>query len=577
MHFTVVWATVLQYLSLYPSHCMQFLKTTSCSLFVLLLALSSAAQAEPFTKRVVTTGLNFPWELIAGPDGWLWVTERVGGRITRVDPATGTKTTAVTISEVYTAAGQDGLMGMVLHPSLGTGAGQDWVYVAYTYDADPSTTSVSRKTKIVRFTYNTITKTLESPVTVLSNLPASNDHNSGRLVMGADEKLYYTIGDLGANQFGNKCNEIQSQVLPTATQVTAADWAAYAGKILRLNLDGSVPTDNPVLGGVRSHVYSYGHRNAQGLVFGAGGILYSAEHGPKSDDEINVIIAGKNYGWPFVSGFKDGQAYEYGNWSGASNCASLAYSDYTLPAGVPRQTEASFTAADFQPPIRTLFTVNNSYNFQNAACAGNYFICWPTVGPSSLDVYTKTAGGIPGWANSLLVVSLKQGKVYRLKLAADGLSTADTIGYFETTNRYRDVAVSADGTKFYLATDNSGSTSGPTAGYTSTLENPGSILEFSYTGTLLNLTTRLQAGLQPRNLEIKLYPNPVVSTLHYQLPSGPLPLYLQVYNADGQEIVKMILAKRQGQLGVGHWPKGSYLLTIKDANGTVLAQQKLIK
>src|SRR5690606_27127609 len=110
-------------------------------------------------------------------------------------------------------------------------------------------------------------------------------------------KLYYTVGELGHNQFGNYQLPIEAQRLPTAEEVAAQDWSAYVGKVLRLDLDGGIPDDNPEIGGVRSHVFTYGHRNPQGLAFGPDGTLYSAEQGPKTDDEINILEAGKNYGW----------------------------------------------------------------------------------------------------------------------------------------------------------------------------------------------------------------------------------------------------------------------------------------
>ena len=105
-----------------------------------------------------------------------------------------------------------------------------------------------------------------------------------------------------------------------------------------LNPDGGIPDDNPVINGVRSHVYTYGHRNPQGLVF-VGDLLFEAEHGPSSDDEINLLVAGGNYGWPHVAGFRDDQGYVYGNWSAAPDCEKLAKSYFPtdIPASVPQQ------------------------------------------------------------------------------------------------------------------------------------------------------------------------------------------------------------------------------------------------
>ncbi|MFB3062507.1 MAG: glucose/sorbosone family PQQ-dependent dehydrogenase, partial [Candidatus Binatia bacterium] len=419
---------------------------------------------EPFAFRVVATGLDFPWEMTWGPDGFLWVTERVGKRVTRVRPKDGKKTTALTIDDVYQLdSGQDGVLGMALHPELLTGTGNDYVYLAYTYDADVSANGPNRRVKIRRYTYNAILHTLASPVDLITNLPASDDHNGGRMVLGPDGKLYYTIGDQGGNQFANFCNPIRSQQLPTAAQVKARDWTTYQGKVLRLNLDGSIPKDNPTIAGVVSHIYSYGHRNPQGIVFAPDGTLYACEHGPKTDDEVNLIEAGKNYGWPHVAGEKDDRAYVYGNWSASTGppCSALTYSTYTIPLSVPQQKESEWSHPDFVPPLKTLYTVDNGYNFQDPSCAldEQYYLCWPTVAPSSLDFYTANENGIPGWENSLLMPTLKRGTLYRLKLSSDRRATVgDAIGYFKTPNRYRDIALSPDKRTLYLCTDSEGGT-----------------------------------------------------------------------------------------------------------------------
>src|SRR5690606_10548112 len=115
------------------------------------------------------------------------------------------------------------------------------------------------------------------------------------------------------------------------------DWSAYVGKVLRLDLDGGIPDDNPEIGGVRSHAFTYGHRNPQGLAFGPDGTLDSAEQGPKTDDEINILEAGKNYGWPHVAGYQDDMAYVYANWSEGPEDAE--YSDFVIPESVPTQAE----------------------------------------------------------------------------------------------------------------------------------------------------------------------------------------------------------------------------------------------
>jgi PQQ-dependent dehydrogenase (s-GDH family) len=447
------------------------------------------ASREAFGKRVVTTGLANPFQVVWGPDDFLWVTERTGSRITRVQPSDGSKTTAITIREVLQADGPGGLLGMALDPGLLKGSGNDFVYVAYTYDGDPDPKVLRRKTKIVRLAYDGKTLTLASPKDILTNLPAGTDHQGGRLVFGPDRKLYFSIGDLGANQLANFCMPDHSQNLPTAAQVQARDWSLYVGKVLRMNLDGSVPSDNPTIAGVKSHVYSYGHRNPQGLAFAPSGKLYESEHGPNTDDEINLIQAGRNYGWPHVAGYKDDQSYAYANWSASKGvpCSSLKFTAYPeVAASVPLQKESEWSHPDFTPPIQTFRTVPTGYNFKDPKCAERelYYQCWPTVAPSSLAVYSAT-NGIPGWAHSLLMPSLKHGTVYRIRLNGAGTAVVgepDENEFFKTVNRYRDVAVRPDGLALFIATDVGGNTQDERGRPASGVENPGSILEFRYTG-----------------------------------------------------------------------------------------------
>ncbi|MGB3617235.1 MAG: glucose/sorbosone family PQQ-dependent dehydrogenase [Catalinimonas sp.] len=470
---------------------------------LLLCTLRVQAQSEVegfvMTQLLPDRSLASPWEMVFGPDSTLWVTERTGKRVQRIDPETGEFDRLVSIPGVFQDAGQDGLLGMALHPELGTGTGNDYVYLSYTYQDG------GRRQQIVRYTYSITDNdgTLADPDTLIDGLPASNDHNSGRLIFGPDGLLYYTIGDQGANQFGNRCNPIEAQRLPTQEEVDAEDWGAYKGKVLRLNTDGSVPDDNPLLEGVRSHVYSYGHRNPQGLVFGPGGKLYSNEHGPKSDDEVNLIVAGGNYGWPHVAGFQDDSAYAFCDWSSAPDCGDLRYSDYNCPEGATQTAETAWEAPEnFVEPLKALFTVGNDYNFQDSECQAA-FICWPSVAPSSLDYYAPGPDSIPGWGHSLLVVSLKRGAVYRFALSTDRDSiVSDTMKIWNTQNRYRDIALHPDGRTFYVATDPSGQTSGPSGGNTGQLDNPGTILRFRYE---VISTARADAVREPL---FTLAPNP---------------------------------------------------------------------
>jgi PQQ-dependent dehydrogenase (s-GDH family) len=457
----------------------------TCSLAVAVLGATTgrADAGEAFSSRVLASGLANPWEITWGPDGVLWVTEQDVGRVSRVRPSDGARRTVLEIPDVLLTdpGAQDGLLGMALDPRWSSGRRHRRVYVAYAYDADPSPATVTGRVKIRRYTYRG--GRLTDPVELITGMPASNDHDSGRLAFGPDGKLYYTIGDQGANQFKNTCKPIRAQDLPTADQVSAGDWQTYQGKILRLNTDGSIPADNPVLAGVRSHIYSYGHRNAQGITFGPGRRLYSVEHGPRTDDELNLIRSGGNYGWPHVLGNRDLQAYTYANWSASRlvPCNAATYSDYVIPPWVPQQQESEWDDPAFTPPLRTFFTVPSDYRFVDPTCAapGTGFVCWPTIAPSSVDAYT-TAGGVPGWANSLLITTLKHGTVYRLKLSETGEPVGDLVPYWTSVNRYRDIAIRPDGRVFYVATDRRGLIRDGASRPTRTAENPGAILEFRY-------------------------------------------------------------------------------------------------
>jgi PQQ-dependent dehydrogenase (s-GDH family) len=423
--------------------------------------------------RVIREHLNFPWEIAWGPDNFLWITERTSFQVSRINPENGDRHVILELSDGYQVSGQDGLLGMALDPGLLQNNGNDYVYISYTYNAADPAAAPDRRQKIVRYTYNPATEQLDFALPLILGLPASLDHNGGRLIFGPDGKLYYSIGDQGANQYDRACELNKAQQLPTAP----LDFASYPGKTLRINPDGSVPSDNPVLSGVQSHVFTYGHRNHQGLSFGPDGILYGSEHGPKSDDEINILSTGRNYGWPLISGYRDDRAYAYREWASSSvPCDSLTYSDYSVPPSVPVQTETSLTL-DFTEPLTTMFTVDSDHMFLDPACEMiGGFLCWPTIAPSSVTAYEG-----PLWPGiSLLVTSLKHGLLYRWSVTdSTSLDTLAPMPETETQNRYRSLTVSPDGNKIYVVTDVIGA-SYVSRGASLEIANPGAILEFSY-------------------------------------------------------------------------------------------------
>lgn len=422
---------------------------------------------EAFTSRVVASGFEDPWEVAWGPDGFLWVTERIGKRVVRVNPADGTRHVAVTIDEVYQKLAQDGLLGLALHPQLLRGS--NYVYVMYTYDADAGPESLQRA-KIRRYTYDPASQLLTEPLDLLTDIPHGPDHGASRIVFGPDNALYASRGDHGSNFLAYYCVPIRTQELPTAADVKARIWQGYEGKILRLNLDGSIPDDNPILAGVRSHVFSYGHRNPQGMAFGPDKRLYASEHGQDTDDEVNRIEAGRNYGWPLIAGYKDNLYYTYANWSASSPtpCAGLKYSR-DVPDTVPRTKETDVKMRDFTPPLKTFFTVPVGYNQRTLGNA--------TAALAGLDIYTSRA--IPGWNPSILVAGMISGAIFRMPLRA---SKEPPLTYFKAQDRYRDLAIAPDGVRIYVATDSEGRTLTSTGEITTKLAHPGALLEFTYVG-----------------------------------------------------------------------------------------------
>jgi glucose/arabinose dehydrogenase len=263
-------------------------------------------------------------------------------------------------------------MGMAFHPDF---AAEPYVFVAHSYRDGGSI-----RNRLLRLRYDGTT--LGDPEPLLAAIPGNRNHNGSRLAIGPDRLLYMTTGDAGRARL-------------------AQELASLAGKTLRLTLDGRPAPANPF----GTFVYSYGHRNAQGIVFHPEtGALYVAEHGPGDNDEVSRVERGGNYGWPAVHGFCDGDT------SGE---------------------EAFCRSNEVAEPIAA----------------------WtPTVGLSGIDVYN--ADLIPGWKGSLLVTSLRGATLFRLRLAEDGTEVLEKEALFRGQfGRLRDVMVGPDGV-IYLATSN---------------------------------------------------------------------------------------------------------------------------
>jgi aldose sugar dehydrogenase len=319
------------------------------------------------TIRVVKDSLDIPWEIIWGPDNHIWATERFG-RVSRINPETGKQTVLLNLSAQVYAKSETGMLGMVLHPDF---KNNPHVFIAYTYLSGSSI-----QERVVRFNYEG--DTLIPADTLIGEIRGHTTHVGCRLIILPDNTMLMSTGDA------------QQQSLPL-------NKSSIVGKILRMNLDGSVPSDNP---DPASLVWSYGHRNAQGLWLAPNGIIYSSEHGPTTDDELNILQKGGNYGWPRVAGFCDSPPED-------------AYCD----------------TAQVNEPLA---------------------VWTPTIAPADIIWYDHPS--IPELQDKLLMTVLKDKSLIAFGFNPAGDTLVSQKKYLKNElKRLRDICVSPDG-KIYLAT-----------------------------------------------------------------------------------------------------------------------------
>ena len=520
--------------------------STNFNICVTDYLLPSSRMGEVFSRTILSeaNALQFPWEITYGPDDSLWVTESRGYKVYKISPASGAKRVVLDLSSTSTWFGnpgtggldtlyaqsmnlwtswpQGGLAGLALHPKFGLNQNKDFVYLDYVWKRNGGTSpsGIIYQNKLVRFTYNNVNGRLENPVVLVAQLPGSSDHNSQRIIiapvaLSGPDFLFVASGDMGAGQFGNRYRPNNSQNVNS-----------YEGKILRFNLESDgqagdlqwIPNDNPY--NASSAVWSIGMRNNQGFAYDASlNILYGSSHGPYSDDEINIIEGFKNYGHPLVVGYAadgnyNGTATRGTNLSvsaGATykDCAITGYS----PPVPPYVNANSFCGQSSIAPIGNELT---NVSAINASGTGSYkdpiFSGYPSVpanilniwqnstgnnsweseGWSGMDIYTNKV--IPGWKKSLVSAGLKWGRLVRMKVDATGTKTlpsniggalgnvGDTVTYFQSSNRYRDLAFAPNGKDIFIVMDNNSATSGPGTANPTTPACPGCVLKYSFLG-----------------------------------------------------------------------------------------------
>lgn len=315
-------------------------------------------------------GMDIPWEIIYGPDDHLWVTERKG-LISRIDPVTKTKSIVLNLLSTVYANSEAGLLGMALHPDF---TNTPEVFIAYTYGSFGNI-----RERFEKYTFDGTN--LVNPVLLLEDILGNTTHIGCRIHVLPDNTLLFSTGDA------------QNTALPQ-------DTGSLSGKILRMNMDGTIPANNPIPG---NYVYSWGHRNVQGICEHPNGKVYFSEHGPSNDDEFGILEENRNHGWPNVEGMCD-------------------------LAG-----EQTFcTANNVMEPLA---------------------VWTPTIAPSDLIYYSNPL--IPELDNKILMTVLKDKKLIAFGLDGSGTSVLSEDHYLTNVfGRLRDICVGPN-KEIYLATNGS--------------------------------------------------------------------------------------------------------------------------
>lgn len=466
------------------------------TIYLAALALWGCTQAVPtqaqtwtvgntvLTESDLVTGLDVPWEILWGPDDFIWATTR-SGSVLRIEPSTGNYTTVLDLTDVVPDGGssEPGLLGMVMHPDW---ANTPKVFLVYNFMSGNSI-----RERLVSYEWNGTALVNES--NLINNIPGNWIHNGSRLIITPDQKIMMSTGDKGDGGDSSQ------------------DFGALNGKVLRINLDGTVPSDNPVLnvGDAPGYTYSWGHRNIQGLCVGPDGTIYSSEHGQSNNDEFNIIEPGRNYGWPNVEG--------------VCNTAS----------------EQTFcNANNVKEPIRT----------------------WsPCVAVNGIEYYNHPA--IPEWNHSIIMGVMgglagangNNDRVSVLHLSTDGLTIESEDQYFTSLNqRFRDVCVNPYTGALYVALNG--------ASYPG--NGPNKIKEFR------NLAFNAVANLEATQ-EMRVFPNPATEWIQIEFSQSMVGQKLYVFGANGDVVREITIGSTTEKVDLNGLPQGAYWLKATSDLGTL--------
>lgn len=326
-----------------------------------------------FQADVITTALTAPWGVKVLPDGRLLVTQKAG--TFRIVTTAGVVSAPITGAPAVNAAGQGGLLGLVLDPEFTTNRMIYWVF-----------SEAGNSTAVAKGKLSADEKTIEGATVIYRATPAnaSTLHYGGRILFDKTGNLVVSTGERSV-----------LETRPLAQSLTSG-----LGKVVRITKNGQPASGNPTFSvtGALPELYTYGHRNPQGLAINSNGDIWLAEHGPRGGDEINRLKAGSNYGWPTIT---------YG----------IEYTGEKIGAGIQQQE-------GMEQPV--------------------YY--WdPVISPSGMTFYTGNK--VPEWQNNLFIGALSGKHIVRLAIQNDKVVGEERLLSSEN-QRFRDVTQGADGALF---------------------------------------------------------------------------------------------------------------------------------
>ena len=455
-------------------------------LLVFILIHSTLTQAQtviqvgstPVAVDTVITGLDVPWEIIY-KDGYLWTTER-DGIVSRIDAVTGNKQVVLNLTSSVYQQSESGMLGMALHPDF---PNTPEVFLAYTY-----LSSGNIRERIAKYTWNGTN--LVNPVSLVQNIPGNTTHNGCRLFFLPDTTLLASTGDA------------QNTSYPQNT-------TAMNGKMLRMRTDGTAPVDNPIPG---SLMYSFGHRNVQGIAMLPNDSIVLSEHGASSDDEVQFLRAGRNYGWPNVEGFCN---------------------------------------------------TTSEINFCNANNVVVPILAYtPTIAPSDMMYYTNP--NFPEWDSCMIMTVLKDKHVRALRMRAPyDTITTNTIYLSNLFGRLRDIAIGPN-KEIYLATNG--------ASWANTDPGTHSIIKL----TPPNTSTEIGQTDSPVVFTAYPNPTEGHLVIEYASTQAGTGHTIAISNLLGQELLQQVALQPRTQLTLPEDCKpGVYLVKVTD-NGSGLSSTSRI-